>query len=166
VTIYLALPLLLGVAILQTGLMPHLVVWGVFPDLPVLVVSSWALLRGRWQGMVWGFVAGVAVDLLSDAPFGAAALALMAVGWLSGLGRATVFRAHVALPLAAVFLATFVYDFVFLLTTWISGQGVDWLNSLFRIALPSALVNASLALPVFWIVRWIAHWSVEEGMEL
>ncbi|MGD2206843.1 MAG: rod shape-determining protein MreD, partial [Anaerolineae bacterium] len=128
-SIYLVAPLLIVIAILQSTVVPHLTIWDVFPDLPVLVVVSWSLLRGAGEGVVWGFISGLAVDLLSGAPFGAATLSFIAIGFLSGLGEATVFGAHVALPLITTFLATILYDLLFLLIVQISGNSVDWMGS-------------------------------------
>lgn len=153
------------VAILQTTLVPHVAIWGVFADLPLLVVVSWGLLRGPREGILWGFVAGLAVDLFSGAPFGAATLALIAVGLLAGLGAATVFRAHVTLPLLAMFLATIVYDLFFLLVVRISGYPVAWLESLYRIILPSAVLNAVLTPVIFVVMRWLHARFGREDME-
>lgn len=164
-TIYLVVPLLVVVAILQTTLVPHLAVWGVFADLPLLVVVNWSLLRGPREGIIWGCIAGLAVDLFSGAPFGAATLALIAVGLLAGLGAATVFRAHIALPLLAMFLATIVYDLLLLLVVRISGYPVAWLNSFFRIILPSAVLNAILTPVFFVIMRWLCTRFGREEME-
>ncbi len=164
-TIYLVVPLLVVVAILQTTLVPHVAIWGVFADLPLLVVVSWGLLRGPREGILWGFVAGLAVDLFSGAPFGAATLALIAVGLLAGLGAATVFRAHVTLPLLAMFLATIVYDLFFLLVVRISGYPVAWLESLYRIILPSAVLNAVLTPAIFVVMRWLHARFGREDME-
>lgn len=152
-TIYLVVPLLVLVAILQTSLVPHLAVWGVFPDLPLLVVVGWSVLRGPREGILWGFVAGLTVDLLSGAPVGAATLALMITGALAGLGAATAVRARLALPLVAVFVGTIVYDLVFLVVLRLSGQTVVWLGTLLRITLPSAAFNTILMPLVFWPVR-------------
>ncbi len=164
-TIYLVVPLLVVIAILQTTLVPHLAIWGVFADLPLLVVVSWSLLRGPREGILWGFVAGVTVDLFSGAPFGASTLALIAVGLLAGLGAATVFRAQVALPLLVMFLATLVYDLLFLLVVRISGNPVAWLESLYRLILPSAVLNAMLTPVVFLTMRWLHTRFGREDME-
>lgn len=153
------------VGILQTTLVPHLAIWGVFVDLPLLVVVSWSLLRGPREGILWGFVAGLTVDLFSGAPFGASTLALIAVGALAGLGAAAVFRAHVALPLLAMFLATIVYDLLFLLIVRVSGDPVDWLESFYRIILPSAVLNAVLTPVVFVTMRWLHTRFGREDME-
>jgi rod shape-determining protein MreD len=164
-TVYLVVPLLVVVAVIQATVMPHVALWGVFPDLPLLIVVSWTLLRGAREGMVWGFIAGMAVDLFSGAPFGAATLSLIAVGFLSGFGEATVFRTHIALPLVTMFLATIVYDLIFLLVIQISGRTVSWLDSLFRVVLPSAVLNALLTPVVFGAMRLLRTRLGREEME-
>ena len=164
-TIYLVVPLLVAVAMLQSTLVSHFRILGVFADLPLLVVVSWSLLRGPREGLIWGFIAGLTVDLYSGAPFGAATFGLMAAGFLSGLGQSTVFRAQLFLPLVAVLLATVVYDILFLLVVWISGYPVSWLDSLFRLVLPSAVLNAVLTPVVFVIMRWLNTRFGREEME-
>jgi hypothetical protein len=82
------------------------------------------------------------------------------------LGQATVFRTHIALPLVAVFLATILYDLLFLLIVQISGQAVSWLDSLFRVVLPSAVLNAVLTPIVFGVMRWLYTRLGREEMEL
>jgi len=152
-TLYLAVPILMVVGILQATIVPQLKLWGIFADLPVLVVTSWSLLQGAREGMVWGFVAGLVVDLLSGAPFGAATFALIAAGFVSGMGQATVFRTHIALPLIVTFLATIIYNLIFMLVLQIMGQPVAWLESLWRIVLPAAVLNTFLTPVVYGPLR-------------
>jgi rod shape-determining protein MreD len=156
VTIYLVVPLLTAIAILQSTVVTHVKIWGGFADLPLLVVVSWGLLRGPREGLIWGFIAGLAVDLLSGAPFGAATFGLMVAGLLSGLGKSTVFRSQIVLPLVSVLLATIVYDIIFLIVVWISGDPVAWLDSVVYLILPSAVLNAVLTPVVFVIMRWLS----------
>lgn len=163
-TIYVVVPLLVLVAVLQATAMPHLAVWGVFPDLPVLMVASWGLLRGARQGLLWGFVAGVAVDLLSAAPSGTATLSLMAVGALSGLGASSLSRASFVLPPVTVFLVTIVYDLIFLLFVQMSGGAKHWPDMLVHIVLPSAVLNALLMPVVFWPMSRLHAWMGREEM--
>ncbi len=165
-TIYLVVPFLVGIVIVQTTIVPRLAVWGVFADLPLLVVVSWSLVRGRREGMIWGFIAGLVVDLLSGAPFGAATLALTAVGFLSGLGEATVFGARMVLPLITMFLATILYHLLFLVVVRISGHPVAWLDSLVRLVLPTAVLNTALTPVVFLIMRWLYTRFGRTEMEL
>jgi rod shape-determining protein MreD len=165
VTTYLVVPLLVTVAILQSTLVSHFRIWGVFADLPLLVVASWSLLRGPREGLIWGFTAGVAVDIFSGAPFGAATFGLMAAGFLSGLGQSTVFRSQLFLPVLAILLATIVYDILFLLVVSISGYNVSWLDRLLHLIIPSAVLNAVLTPVVFVIMRWLNTRFGREEME-
>jgi rod shape-determining protein MreD len=153
------------VAILQTTLVPSLAIWSVFANLPLLVVVSWGLLRGPQEGALWGFIAGLMVDLLSGAPFGAATVSLIVIGFLAGLGETTVFRARIALPMIVMFLATIVYELLFLLIVRISGQSVAWLDSVLRLVIPSAILNAVLTPVVFLTMSWLYARFGREEME-
>lgn len=164
-TIYLVVPLLVVLALLQTTVVPRLTVWGVYIDLPLVFVVNWSLLQGAREGMIWGFVAGLAVDLFSGAPFGSATLPMLAVGFLSGFGQATVFRARALLYLGTIFLATLVYGLLFLLVIWISGAPVMWLDSFWHILLPSAALNTVIAPLVLILLRWLRSRFGREEME-
>jgi rod shape-determining protein MreD len=164
-TIYLVVPLLVVITVLQATVFARLAVWGVFVDLPLLIVVSWSLLQGAREGVLWGFIGGVAVDLLSGAPFGAATLSMMAVGLLSGLGKQGPFGAHVIFPVVVAFVATIVYSALFMLILLISGELVAWIDNLFRIILPSALLNAALMPAVFFVMRVLHRRFAQEEME-
>ncbi|MGD8473874.1 MAG: rod shape-determining protein MreD [Anaerolineae bacterium] len=164
-TIYLVVPLLAVVAILQSTLVSHFRIWGIFADLPLLVVVSWGMLRGSREGLIWGFVAGLMLDIFSGAPFGAATFGLMAVGLLSGLGKSTVFQSRIVLPMLAVLLATVIYDIIFLIVVWISGYPVAWLDSLFRLVFPSAVLNTVLTPVIIVIMAWLNARFGREEME-
>jgi rod shape-determining protein MreD len=166
VTIYLVIPLLLAIALLQATIMPHLAVWGVFPDLPLIVVVSWSLLRGPREGMTWGFVAGIAVDIFSGAPFGAATLSLTLIGLLSGLGATSALRARVILPIATVFISTLLYSLFLMLIFQLTGRFVPWLDNLLRTVLPSAVLNALLTPVIIELLRVVHRRLGREEMEL
>jgi rod shape-determining protein MreD len=153
VTLYLAVPLLVLVAIVQASAVPRLAVWGVYPDLPLVFVACWGYLRGWREGLIWGLIAGLAVDLLSGAPLGAATVAMAAAGLLAGRARSAAPRSSLLVPLVGVFLLTVLYDLIFMLALAVSGQTVLWLETLARIVLPSAVLNGVLAVGVYWLMR-------------
>jgi rod shape-determining protein MreD len=118
------------------------------------------------EGSLWGFIAGVTVDLVSGGPFGAATLSLVIVGLLAGLAKTSTLRSNVALPALVVFLVTIAHNLIYLLVLQISGLNVIWLESLLRITLLSAALNAVLTPPIFGLMRWTyIRFHVEE-MEL
>jgi rod shape-determining protein MreD len=161
---YLVVPLIVILVVFQSSAMPHLAIRGVFPNLPLLLVLSWSLLRGARSGVAWAFVVGVLLDLLSGAPFGSATFSLMAVSVLSAWGEATINRGHVVLLLLAGFLATVVYGLLFLLAVRVSGYAVAWLDSLIRTILPTAAMNAVLLPVVFWLLGRVHRRFGSEAM--
>ncbi len=165
-TIYLVIPLMLAAALLQVALIPHLRVWGVFADLPLLVVLSWGLLRGGREGAVWGFVAGLFTDFFSGGPFGAATLSLMAAGALSGMGQNVVYRHYLLLPPLIAFLGTLIYDLLFMAVMVLTGHSVVWLETLGRIIVPSAALNALLIPIVLSLMRLVHRRLGGEAIEI
>ncbi len=165
INIYASILLLISVALIQSTVMPHLTLWGVKPDLMLLVVISWSLLRGAREGIFWGFVGGFCLDLFSGAPFGLSALALLIVSFFSGFGEATVFRTHVILPLATVFFASLIYGLIFLAVLNALGWSVTWLDSLSRLVLPASLLNVLLTPLVYPTMRWLHRKTGRKEMD-
>lgn len=153
-TIYLVVPLLIGITLLQATIVPRLSLWGVSPDLSLLVVVSWGILRGARQGALWGFIAGLVLDFFSGAPFGAATLSLMATGFLAGVLSGSISGSQAILPLVIALVATPVYDLLFLLIVQLSGRTVLWLDTLVHLVLPAAGLNLVLMPAVFVAMRW------------
>lgn len=78
------LVLVLGVVVVQFGLMPDLRILGVQPDLLALTGVAAGLAAGRVVGAEAGFAAGLFADMFHLTPFGLSALAFCAVGWAVG----------------------------------------------------------------------------------
>jgi len=157
---------MIAAALLQVALIPHLSVWGVFADLPLLLVMSWGLLRGGREGLVWGFVAGIFTDLFTGGPFGAATLSLMAAGALSGQGQNIVFRHYLLLPSLVALVGTMVYDLLFLLVLQVTGHTVVWLGTVARIVVPSAALNACLIPIVLGLMRLLHRRFGQEAIQI
>lgn len=151
--IYFALPLLIGVALLQSTVLPRLPMGGLKPDLVLLLVLAWGMLRGSRQGLIWGLVGGLSLDVLSSLPFGTSTALLMLAGLLAGLVRAEIWAGHLILPVVAAALATVLFDLLGLACGAVAGWPVDWLEMFLGVALPSAGLNALVMVVVFWPLR-------------
>jgi rod shape-determining protein MreD len=164
ISLYVTIPLLAAIALIQSTALPHVIILGVKPELMLMVVASWSLLRGTGEGMVWAVIGGMGLDLLSGAPLGTMTVALLVVSFLSGLGESSVFRTHVLLPLVTALVTSLVYDLIILVILGLSGQPVFWLDNLTRIVLPSTLVNTLLMPLIFWPLRWLHRKTGREEM--
>lgn len=144
--------------------MPHLTIMGVKPDLVLLMVISWSLLRGAQEGVIWALVGGMGLDLLSGAPFGTSTVPLVIISLLAGLGELSVFRTRIALPLIATLIATLAYDLFFLLLLYAEGRSIAWTDSLTKVVLPSTLFNVLLSPFVYKALYWLHRKTGREEM--
>lgn len=159
INLYVAVPLLVGAAIVQSTLVPHISFVGAKPNLVLLVVISWSLFTGAKEGIVWGFIGGFFLDLLSGSPFGLSTLAMLLVSYLTGLQARNIFRSNITLPLATIFFATIMYDVVFLILLRLTGRPVAWGDSLIWITLPATLLN-TLLMPLVYGLMLLLHRSI------
>lgn len=152
-SIYVAIPLMLFLAILQTAVLPFFPILGLSPQLPFLVALSWALLRGMEEGVIWAFIGGVFVDMFSVAPMGGSALSFMvgiaAVLWIQQAMPTSRFL----LPVLLAFLSTVIY----LLVYFVFLRALDYVTGF--AGLPAlfslTLLHAVLILPVYWLALFV-----------
>jgi len=132
----------------------------------LLVVLAWAVVRGVDEGLMWGFVGGLIVDLLSGGPLGATALALLAVTFLAGQPWGRGFGPPVVRLLLLVLLGVVVYHLVLLFVLACIGHTVDWRFALARVVGPSALLNVVLAPFIRRPLAWLERKTRREGFAL
>lgn len=155
-SLYLMAAVLTLVVLVQATLLARVKLAGASPNLLLVVVVCWSLIRGVYDGLVWGFVGGLALDVIAGLPLGTSSLALMATTPLAGLGKNSIFPGSLTLPILLVALATPVYGWIVLLSEMIRGIPVDWLASTVRIIGPEIVFNAALVVIVYPGLRWLA----------
>jgi rod shape-determining protein MreD len=113
----------------------------------LLVVVSWSLLRGAREGVLWGFLGGLALDFLSGLPLGSCALTLTLTAYLASLGQLTLYRTSPLFPSGLALTASVVHDCLLMVLLSLLGHAVAWRDLLLQVALPSAVLG-SLAMPL------------------
>ncbi len=146
---YLLVFLLAAALFVQATLLNLLSVWGVKPDLVIIIVTFNAFLRGSREGALVGFLGGLFKDLAVGGYIGMNALSAMAAGYLIGLTESKLYKDSVLIVFFLVWLSSFTSQFLnyILLTTvdvYIS-PGV----ALFNVIIPTATYTALLT-PLFY----------------
>jgi rod shape-determining protein MreD len=163
-TLWLLIPLLGIVAVVQAALVPLLAIGGFKVDLPLMLVVSWGLVSLPGEAAIWGFIAGIFLDLFSGLPFGTQTFALTTIGLLMGLVQTTIFRTNVVLPPAAISLATLAYDVLILAVLSTLGWQIGWSDYLVHVMLPTAILN-TIALPVAYFPLQRLHRQLRPQVE-
>ncbi len=147
---------LLGAFALQVMIAPHISLFGVTPNLLLLVVITLAFVEGSSAGATVGFVAGLLMDLLSSGPIGAWALVMSVTGYLSGSLKQNLFAEGWLAPVTVGVIAALVADFAYLVVVSVIGVGPAFWPALGRLVLPRALYNAVLVMLAYpWLARFL-----------
>jgi rod shape-determining protein MreD len=103
------LPLIAAACLLQTTAATRIKIYGVKPDLVLLLVVCGTLVYGSRVGLVWAFLGGLGLDIFSGGPMGSSSLALMAAALAVSFGHRTLSRFNVLVPIVAIVAGTLAY---------------------------------------------------------
>lgn len=145
---------LLVAVVLQISGFAQISVLGASPNLVVLAVAGTAFFAGSVTGAATGFTAGLLLDLALGHVVGASSLVLTAVGYGTGRYREVRDPAHGLSPIVFAAGATAAYLLASAAVSYMLGVEavIDPLALLRELAV-TVVLNAVLALPVFWLLR-------------
>jgi rod shape-determining protein MreD len=139
--------------ILQTTIFGFITFLGVMPMTAIILVVSYACLRGDVEGAVFGFFSGFLWDMFFMEYLGLYALLFALVGFFCGKPFKDFFTDNFFLPLLLVLMAMLGYETVFYLINFSArGRFIDY----FRIIiLPGTIYTILLAIPVYRFMFWL-----------
>lgn len=141
---------LFGLALLlQVTVVGMVSLWGVVPDLVLLLVVFHGLWRGPREGAFWGFAAGLGKDFLFGHYFGLNALSLAAAGYLAGWAESRLYRESTVVALMTTFGASLVSQLVYYLLLIFVEVKVPLILAVTKVILPTACYSAFFV-PLFY----------------
>jgi rod shape-determining protein MreD len=154
VSLYYGIPIMAVAAVLQSVVIERINILGGRPDLVLLLVVAWSIIRGAEEGALWGFVGGVFCDLLSGSGIGLWTLSLTAVGllvgqrWVQALGP-TVIRLALMSAVGTLF-----GHLLLMLAMGLVGHAVAVGRAFQTVAGPAAALNFLLSPFAFTFLVW------------
>ncbi len=146
--------LLLAAVLLQSTVAAHIRILGADPDFALIIVVCVALLKGSEVGAVFGFLAGALVSVALIEPPGLGAFVFVIVGFLAGRYAETADLSAGFAPLVAVFAGNLVANILFAIAQFLLAREVPLGFFLWRVLVPSLILNTLLAAPLYLVVRW------------
>lgn len=160
----LALAFLMGVA--QSSLISPMRLGGASPDLVLLFVVAYVLVRGSGEGAFVALAGGLALDFTSGGPFGLSIVLLIFVAWIASLGEMNIFRTARFLPFVAAIVAVAAYYTLYGLVLRLFGHPLGGWAFIWRLVLPKILVNLLLMPIVFGLMRWLGKRPAGSDVEI
>lgn len=160
------MPLLTALALIQAAVLSRLSLWGARPNLVLLFILAWSVLRGSGEGQIWALVGGLVLDVVSGGPTGSSILSLMVAAVVAGRARASGLRSHLARLLLVSPFAVGAYHAVLVgLMAW-DGRPVDPAYAVSGVIGPSIVFNVLLAPLVYVLLSWLDRQTRREGLAL
>jgi rod shape-determining protein MreD len=158
--------LLAVTGILQSALAPHLAINHIHPELMVAVILTWSLLKDPAEAVVWAFVGGTILDLLSGLPFGVSGLALVVVSLAAGFWHGKSFGNPWLMPILLILPYTILFNLVILLYMQLSGYAIDWGSTFVRIVFPIGAINVLVMVVIFPALWWLERYVTKGDLTL
>ncbi|HWI04005.1 MAG TPA: rod shape-determining protein MreD [Acidimicrobiales bacterium] len=139
--------------LLQTTLLARMRLFGVMPDLMLLVAVAGGITGGPTRGAAIGFASGMIIDLFLPTPLGLSALVFTLVGYGVGVANTGVLRSAWYIPVLTAGAASVAGVTLYALIGSVLGERmID--GHLVTIALVVGLSNAVLAPVAVRFVDW------------
>jgi len=158
-TIFIILALFF-VAILQTTFMPKLSIYGVFPNLMLIVIIYKSLFKEYKEIFIWPLVGGIVLDVFSATPFGVFTLSFLIVSLIINfLSRNIWTSENVGLVVViVVLLGSLVFGFSNLSLTKLAYllMSISWtvaLKQALGVIFAETACNIGLAAVLFFVLR-------------
>ncbi len=141
-------------AIVQASSVEQFKVLGVSPNLMLVFLVAWLVVRGVEDVLPMIFVAGVTLGLVGLQSPGVVLLALLPVAVLGLVREMHIVHSDFVLALLLVFGTSLAYETVMLLSVMATGGTLDVVVGLRSTVVPAAIVNVGLMLPVYIFMRF------------
>lgn len=121
------------------------------PNLLMIVVCSYALLRGKKEGMLAGFFLGILVDLFFGyyEVVGINAFLYLMIGYIVGIFHEVLYLQDILIPIVTVGVCDFAYNFLYYVITFLLRNKLDVVYYMKNIIFPELVYTIFLTVFIY-----------------
>ena len=154
-----AIPVIILSVILQSAVVSRLTLLSGFGDLPLIMLAAWALQDEVDSAWHWAVATGVLVGFISGVNWLVFVVGYVSVVALAKILRMRVWQAPLLAMFSVTFLGTILMSLLSLVVLRLLNVSIPLQDAFGLLALPGVLLNLLFALPVYAIMRDLAHWA-------
>jgi cell shape-determining protein MreD len=143
-----------SIALLQAASIDQFRLIGVAPNLMLVLLACWLVVRGLEDVLPMILVAGVTTAMIGLQTPGLILLALLPMAGFGVVRELHIVHSDALVAIALVFVSSLAYETVLLLSIVASGGVLDLTTALTRSVLPAAAVNVVITPFVFAVMRF------------
>ena len=153
-----AIPVIFLAVILQSSIVSRVTLLSGIADLPLVVLAAWAMQDEVETAWHWAIAMGVLVGFVSGLSWVVPLLSYLLVIAFAQVLQRRVWQAPLLAMFSITFLGTIGLSFFSLAVLRFSGIALSMTDVFGLLTLPGILLNMLLAIPVFAVMRDLAHW--------
>lgn len=154
-----AIPVVILSVILQSAVVSRITLLSGFADLPLIMLSAWALQEEVDSAWHWAIATGLLVGFVSGVIWVVPVIGYLAAVGLAKLLQRRVWQAPLLAMFSVTFLVTIFMNILSFLVLRLMGVSVDIGDALGLVVLPAVLLNLLFAIPVYAVMRDLARWT-------
>ncbi len=143
--------------LLQTTIFQHLQLANVVPHLLLVVVVSYAYLRGRTSGLCIGFICGLILDMHGGTVIGLYAFILMSIGFVVGFCQKFYFTNNLLLPVILITASDFVYGIYYYITEFLMRGRLHLGFYFLHVILPEMIYTGIVGILLYRLIVALEH---------
>jgi rod shape-determining protein MreD len=149
VSYYIGITLVLFTALLEASVLPLFRIEGVQPNLTLVVLIAWLIIRGAEEAYILIPIGGIFVGLVDGALLGTALLAMAPIALLQEVRGAQLNARGFVMAILFTIVMSLVYNYTYLLVFTLQGEAGNWGAATAQVILPTALINLAVLLPIY-----------------
>ncbi len=151
--------MILACLILQCSLMPAISIASITPNLMIVFIVSFGLMRGKRAGLIIGFISGILMDLMTMTLgyyiVGFHGIIYMFIGYFSGYCYRIFYDDDVKMPVMLTAAGDLCYGILVYIMQFLLRGRVQFFYYLRRIIMPEVVYTILLTLICYWLFLFI-----------
>lgn len=130
---------------IQNSLFGFIKILGVKPDIVLIFIICFSLIKGNPECVLVGVFGGILEDIFFGYAFGINSIACMITAYLIGLLEGKLYKDNIFIPVLFVFGGTVVKEFIVYLMLYLTRNDINIMFALNNIILREAIYNVLFA---------------------
>jgi len=138
----------------------------IHPNLLLVAVFCWSLLERFQKAVLGALFAGLALDILSAAPFGVFSASMVITAALASVWHERLSRQAFVLPVLLVIPYSIIYSASALIMLQLMGRDIGWGSNLGRLVFSVALMNIAAAVVILPLLQWLERAGEQKELQI
>lgn len=141
--------------VLQVSVFSFFKMAGIIPNIMLILVVSFAIMRGQTEGMLIGFFCGLLIDVFAGEAIGLYALLYLFIGYINGYFHLLFFANNILLPLVLILNNSIIYNLIIYVCMFLLRNKTEFGFYFMHVMMPEVVYTFLVAVFLYNIFLWI-----------